>query len=159
MTRPAAERTALYRLYDAAGHLLYVGVARNPDVRWATHSQSKPWWSEVDTRKVEWIDSRAEAERAELAVIRAEHPLYNVVGTPAATISGRSGKTPTRPIRVHLKLWEAFGSATKVQGQDRSAALRAFMAWYCDEPGAELPERPARTAWTEAEKPVEAQDG
>jgi predicted GIY-YIG superfamily endonuclease len=142
-------RTALYRLFDANDQLLYVGVARNPDVRWATHSQSKPWWSSVERRAVEWHDDRASAERAELAAIRMEKPLHNVVGTPASTVSAVGGKTPTRPIRVGLTTWSSFGAAAKAQGQDRSAVLRAFMAWYTEEPAAELPERPARSDWSE----------
>lgn len=143
-------RTALYRLFGKDDHLLYVGVATNPDVRWASHSHSKPWWPSVERRAVEWHESRAGAERAELAAIRTEKPLHNVVGTPAAAISAAGGKTPTRPIRVDASLWAAFGQATKVQGQDRSAALRAFMSWYTDEPGAELPERPPRSDWLDA---------
>lgn len=141
-------RTALYRLFNSLNQLLYIGVARNPDVRWGNHSESKAWWPEVERRTVEWHDTRASAERAELAAIRTEEPLYNVVGTPAATISGTGGKTPTRPIRVDLALWASFGEAAKFQGRDRSTALRAFMAWYISTPGAEFPDRPERSVWS-----------
>lgn len=139
-------RTALYRLLDKDGRLLYIGVSHKPDVRWGQHSESKSWWSEVDQRKVEWHDTRAAAERAELAAIAAERPMYNVVGTVAATVNNLGGKTPTRPIRVDLSLWAAFGDVTASQGTDRSATLRAFMAWYLRRPGAELPERPGLDA-------------
>lgn len=140
-------RTALYRLFDTAGALLYVGIAHNPDQRWATHSLSKAWWPAVDKRLVEWHETRASAERAELLAIRTEKPLHNVVGTPQAAVSPAGGKTPTRPIRVDLGMWASFGIATKAMGEDRSSALRAFMAWYMSEPGAELPERPDRSDW------------
>jgi hypothetical protein len=52
------------------------------------------------------------------------------------------GKTPTRPIRVDPELWERFGAATEAAGTDRSSVLRAFMAWYCRDPGAKMPRRP-----------------
>lgn len=52
-------------------------------------------------------------------------------------------KTPHRTMRVEDSLWETFDSAVKHQGEpDRSAVLRAFMAWYVRLPGAKLPQRP-----------------
>ena len=56
-------------------------------------------------------------------------------------------KTPTRPIRVDLDEWADFGKATAAMGTDRSAAFRAFMAWYLHKPGAKLPKRPDRDVW------------
>jgi hypothetical protein len=38
-----------------------------------------------------------------------------------------------------IELWERFG---EVAEPDRSAVLRAFVAWYVREPGAKLPVRP-----------------
>lgn len=51
-------------------------------------------------------------------------------------------KTPTRPIRVDLGLWDRFGWAAGAAGYDRSTVLREFMAWYVREPGAKMPRRP-----------------
>ena len=59
------------------------------------------------------------------------------------TVSDTHGRTPTRPIRVDVALWNDFGQATTASDTDRSAALRAFMAWYARRPGAKLPARPA----------------
>jgi hypothetical protein len=134
-------RTALYRLFDETGRLLYVGVSHKPDVRWGQHSEEKEWWPQVDTRSVAWHETRASAERAELEAIRQEKPLHNVVGTPVATVSPTSGKTPTRPIRVDLELWARFGQAAAAAGSDRSAVLRSFMAWFAGDPWTELPTR------------------
>lgn len=142
-----AGRTAIYRLYDKTGQLLYIGISHKPDVRWGQHSEEKEWWPEVDRRDVEWLATRASAERAELAAITAEKPLHNKAGTIATTVNSVGGKTPTRPIRVGLPLWAAFGNATAEQGSDRSATLRAFIAWYLRRPGAELPERPDIDNW------------
>ncbi|WP_157879958.1 GIY-YIG nuclease family protein [Streptomyces natalensis] len=72
-------RTALYRLRAADHRLLYVGISTNPDMRWGQHSITKPWWSAVEYRELEWHESRALAESAERAAIRNEHPIWNVV--------------------------------------------------------------------------------
>lgn len=69
--------TALYRVYDAEGTLLYIGISQNPDVRFGQHSQTKDWWGEVTDRKVEWLPTRAEAAVAEKAAIQAENPHWN----------------------------------------------------------------------------------
>lgn len=136
-------RTALYRLFDESGRLLYIGVSHKPDVRWGQHSEEKDWWPQVDKRAVEWHDSRKAAERAELLAIAKEHPVFNVVGTPLVTVSDTHGRTPVRPIRVEATLWDEFGKAAVASDTDRSAVLRAFMAWYARRPGAKLPARPA----------------
>lgn len=81
-----SERTALYRIYDAKDALLYIGITNNFGRRWAQHGARKPWWRQVRRQTVLWYDSRAEAEAAEVAAIRNEHPLHNThnaVRTPA----------------------------------------------------------------------------
>lgn len=71
-------RTALYRFYDAAGTLLYIGVSLDVRQRWKQHALDKTWWPEVAERTVEWHDSYPKALYAESAAIRAERPLYNI---------------------------------------------------------------------------------
>lgn len=77
MTSPP-ERTALYRYFDAADDLLYIGISKNPDARWAAHRYwGRRWPSLVASRRDEWFDSRPEAEDAEVAAIKAEKPRFN----------------------------------------------------------------------------------
>lgn len=73
------DRTALYRLYDAAGRLLYIGIAKDPKRRWSQHALEKAdsWWPDVASKTVEWLDSRKAAEEAELRAIEKEGPPYN----------------------------------------------------------------------------------
>lgn len=77
---PDGERTMLYRFYDEAGDLLYVGITDDPHVRWAAHSRKRgnPWWARVRVVHTEWHPTRAEAEAAEVVAIRREQPQYNV---------------------------------------------------------------------------------
>jgi predicted GIY-YIG superfamily endonuclease len=72
------EPTAVYRLYDSADRLLYVGISRNLIARWAQHAADKPWWPQVTRKTVVMYGCRKEAELAEGKAIRSESPLYNL---------------------------------------------------------------------------------
>jgi predicted GIY-YIG superfamily endonuclease len=55
------EPTALYRLFDTDGVLLYVGITRDTEKRWRQHALKKPWWPQVAERTVEWHPTRLAA--------------------------------------------------------------------------------------------------
>lgn len=74
----SAGRTALYRFFDGEGLLLYVGITDNPKERFYQHSKTKHWWESVASQRIEWLDSRNDAEVAERTAIRGERPLWNV---------------------------------------------------------------------------------
>lgn len=91
---PVDQPTALYRIYDSAGALLYVGISLNPLARWSAHVQ-RDWWYRVTRIDVAWFDTRREAEAAEREAIKQFDPPYNVVHTR------RNGQTPSsRPLVV-----------------------------------------------------------
>lgn len=71
--------TALYRLRNKGGDLLYVGITGSPFRRWAEHEADKEWWAEVSQFDIDWFDNRPMALDAEKVAIRAEKPRYNVV--------------------------------------------------------------------------------
>ena len=79
-------QTALYRLFSAEDALLYVGISNNFGQRWRQHARTQPWWSERRRMATVWFDSRPDAEAAEEAAIKTEHPKYNKQHTerPAA---------------------------------------------------------------------------
>jgi hypothetical protein len=70
-------RSALYRLYDSEGTLLYVGISAHPSERLKQHAGDKAWWHHVARHEITWIDSRDEAVKAEAEAMRSELPLYN----------------------------------------------------------------------------------
>jgi predicted GIY-YIG superfamily endonuclease len=72
-------RTALYRLRDATGRLLYIGISSDPLRRWPEHAADKPWWADVSDLSMQWFESRPAALAAEARAIRDERPLHNVV--------------------------------------------------------------------------------
>lgn len=75
-----SSETAVYRLFDANGRLLYVGIGRNPMGRWAAHAELS-WWSTVHRFTVAWFDSRREAADEERRALRSESPAHNIQGT------------------------------------------------------------------------------
>jgi predicted GIY-YIG superfamily endonuclease len=70
--------TSLYRLHDAQGGLLYIGIAGNPGRRFQEHAGTKPWWGQVSWVSIEHYETRTEAEAAETEAIQTERPKYNV---------------------------------------------------------------------------------
>jgi predicted GIY-YIG superfamily endonuclease len=98
------EPTALYRFYDGAGALLYVGISRNPAARWAQHATEKTWWPRVARKTVEMYGSRREAEIAEGKAIRSESPLHNIAmgrtdpeARPVRKLPVRKSADPRKP--------------------------------------------------------------
>jgi hypothetical protein len=75
------EPTALYRIYARDGRLLYVGISVQPGVRLTEHRRTARWWPDVDVSRtrLEWLQGRTSAERAERAAICGENPTHNVV--------------------------------------------------------------------------------
>jgi hypothetical protein len=68
---------ALYRYFDAAGDLLYIGISKQPSVRHDAHTK-RGWMPHVAYRKMEWFPHPEFAEWAETIAIEAESPLENL---------------------------------------------------------------------------------
>jgi predicted GIY-YIG superfamily endonuclease len=72
--------TQMYRLYNADGTLLYVGISWSALSRITQHKTDKPWWTTVTRVDITTIPGdRAAAESAERHAIHTEQPLHNVV--------------------------------------------------------------------------------
>lgn len=70
---------ALYRFYDEAGHLIYIGITNDPGRRFTQHGSTKVWWRAVRGISLEWHLTRTEALAAEKRAIKVERPMMNVV--------------------------------------------------------------------------------
>ncbi len=68
---------AVYRMYDAEDHLLYIGMSCNPGARFRDHRARKPWAKAAVRWTEEWHPSRKAAEAAEKAAIKTEKPERN----------------------------------------------------------------------------------
>lgn len=72
------QRTAVYRLWDEDGELLYVGITYDVRERWRHHNKHKPWWPQVAHERFDWYETRPEAEEAEVHAIVVGNPVHNV---------------------------------------------------------------------------------
>lgn len=90
---PDQGRTSLYRLYDRNGNLLYIGISNDPAKRFNSHrwAKYKAWRHDIATYTAEWLDTREEAEAAEIAAIRSERPLHNRMHHPDCDAEPWSG--------------------------------------------------------------------
>jgi hypothetical protein len=125
-------RTALYRLFNSEGRLLYVGIAFNPRARWLGHSSTKSWWEQVDRREVEWHETRSAALGAEAEVIVNERPLYNIAGAeelPPPVPPKQRKVRPATPDAADKELTAAGGRwhQSKAALKEADAELRTLL--------------------------------
>ncbi len=148
---------ALYRFYDHAGDLLYVGITGDGKSRFGAHRRSKPWWDEVTRIEIERHPNRDTARSAEVRAIREEKPRYNIADVQAegpeldaATAAvdaprGRGGSTSSRGLARpvdwpaeshsshHYERQEPQVTTVNVERSDWTAA-RKLAEHYADEP-------------------------
>jgi GIY-YIG catalytic domain. len=78
-----SDASAVYRIYNAADELIYIGMSYEPAVRARVQRREKAWGHEIDRYEVDWHPNRATSQRAEEELIKEFRPRYNVVHTPA----------------------------------------------------------------------------
>jgi predicted GIY-YIG superfamily endonuclease len=74
---PAGMTSAVYRQFDDAERLLYVGVTDDLNRRFRWHLRHSPWVAFAVRRTISWFPSRGDAENSERAAIQNERPLFN----------------------------------------------------------------------------------
>lgn len=121
--------TALYRLYDDRGVLLYVGISFSALRRFSEHAQEKVWWPLVSAITVQRYATRAEALVAEARAIIQECPLYNLHGHTDES-------TPLMPMPMDLSRLAPFGHSWELTAWGwlglASASVQLVLAliWY-----------------------------
>jgi hypothetical protein len=70
----------MYRLYNAEGDLLYIGISYSTLSRICQHHDDKTWWPAVTRVEIEnfTLTSRATMRTIEREAIIRERPLYNI---------------------------------------------------------------------------------
>lgn len=74
--------TTVYRFYDRAGTLLYVGITGAGRARGEQHSRNAEWWPFVARQEVEHVSNRVIAERREKELIHQFRPPFNTQHNP-----------------------------------------------------------------------------
>jgi hypothetical protein len=132
---------SLYRFYDRAGDLLYVGITGDFGRRCAGHRRSKPWWPEVATCRIEHFPDLESAQFAEDQAVKAEEPRWNSVGVVgnqhhragvnAASVA-RSELARTRRFQRYLREMREDGLTIHVTDDRRPGGARALPEFNSD---------------------------
>lgn len=99
----------VYRLFDAAERLLYVGFTVAPRQRMRQHAGEQPWWPEVATARLDQYANRADALAVEATAIATENPVHNVYRgrlvetAPQQSVAAVAGPVPLALERVEPK--------------------------------------------------------
>lgn len=72
-------KTALYRIWGNDDQLLYVGISKSALGRLGQHLTEKSWAADIANVTIETFATRELAAAAEVAAIKTEHPVHNVV--------------------------------------------------------------------------------
>lgn len=72
----------IYRVFDASGVLLYLGVTCNPWQRFGEHRRSAAWWPRAERAEWEFAGTMLAAFDAERVAIWSEAPEFNKKGKP-----------------------------------------------------------------------------
>jgi hypothetical protein len=100
-------RTELYRHYDDAGNLLYIGISLSTAHRLGQHRLTSKWSHRVATITIERFATRDEALAAELRAIQTESPLFNKIGkgqkAPSPTVKVQASSPDESPLRSYFR--------------------------------------------------------
>jgi predicted GIY-YIG superfamily endonuclease len=123
------ERTALYRLFDAKGRLLYVGISRDPSFRWKQHRGDKGWWPLVVDKRVTWYATRMLALQAEALAIHTEAPIHNGVRPHLISDVPESLTATREPDEFDKRLLAAVEHRARMQKEfrEQDEKLRALL--------------------------------
>lgn len=74
-----SDQTTLYRHFNTAGELLYIGISIDAFNRYKQHAKEKAWIGEITSTTYEPCETREIALLAEKLAIQREKPKYNII--------------------------------------------------------------------------------
>lgn len=123
----------VYRMLDANGTLLYVGITLDAAGRFYAHRKDKDWWTQVDTIRVQHFASRAEAIDAERVAIGREKPLHNVREQVTSGPPREGGNTTPTQIRIPEPLKARAKAKAEAEGSNLSKVVIRLLEEYAPE--------------------------
>jgi hypothetical protein len=118
----------VYRYYDAAGRLLYVGVTGNGHYRAHAHSRgSASWWPLVVRGEFEHFATMAEAFSEELRQITTLQPICNKADNPHWQVS-RPPRETIATKREHVEGYLASLTPAQLAAASRSQVAAELTA-------------------------------
>jgi predicted GIY-YIG superfamily endonuclease len=126
------EKVALYRHFNRANELLYVGISSKLPERMRQHQRGSKWFFDVKLVTVEWFDDRQSAKLAEGKAIRTEQPKFNILKGKAEPKlrderDPEDNKTVFMKIRVTKQEQAEWRDICRALGQDFSSIVRDTM--------------------------------
>lgn len=110
----------VYRAFDGADRLLYVGCTNDVDTRMKSHNNSSPWAVFMARYTADEYPSQIEAETAEARAIAEEFPRWNITGRapdhPDGFATNRQQAEwlrPEREVAQHVKSLRADVARTR----------------------------------------------
>ena len=125
MQNTVSRKTYLYRYFDAAGVLLYVGITRSISKRSARHESISSWFKEHTKMTVEIFPSQYAAAVAEREVIAAEKPKYNV--NTGGQLGAPAFDSVVLSVRLTPEDATAFEKAAAQHSMSRTEMLRTMV--------------------------------
>jgi len=124
----------IYRAYDGADRLLYVGSSVDIDARLRQHESAFPaWWAFQRRIDVQTFSTEEQAREAEARAIAAEHPRWNVTGRSPDHPDGFAGNAASmswlateRDIARHLKRLTSEARQLKARYQIAARECRMY---------------------------------
>lgn len=137
---PAHFPAALYRHFDAAGQLLYVGVTNDIARRTGQHRANSAWFAKSAKLTVEWLDDRAAALMAERRAIIQEKPAHNAHCTLEKSSGAAEFIDSIGKQQLADCLGVTFAAVRNAHWRDRIPASWALVvALLCDKHGLYCP--------------------
>jgi hypothetical protein len=148
------EQFALYRYFDRNGRLLYIGISGGLSNRVSGHIAKSRWMQLAASSTIERYGTLTEVKAAEVAAIKAEHPLFNRQHNDTSEARnrlhaylvevGRQDLIPASPRRTGGRRRAAAEGANRdcmcgrwILGSDTGAKLKIFCPVH--EPSIKLP--------------------
>lgn len=126
------EPHVVYRIYDAADSLLYVGVSADFEARFRDHKNRAVWADDYSRHELTWYPDRWKAESAETAAIMTEQPAYNVAQVPPPRREKPVRFTLDLDYEDHRFLREFVGTAGA--GGSAAVIMRTLLGELRDDP-------------------------
>lgn len=121
----------VYRAFDGADRLLYVGSTNDVEARMKSHNNSSAWAVFMARYTVEEFHSKNEADAAEARAIAEEHPRWNITGRSADHPEGFATSRqhadwlrPEREVAQQVKRLRAEVARTRVKLRNLLLDLR-----------------------------------
>lgn len=121
----------LYRLFDVAGELLYVGISLNPAKRVQQHRKVQPWRNKIAEIKIESFAHLGLASLAEIKAIEEEAPRFNKQhfgGTSSAPVDLVSISAQLQRMGLKVQAGDRYPPAADATGLLSEKAAAALLS-------------------------------